>query len=240
MRPFSHGVYHNTAGVPLAATTTTLTHRSIVDITFWRALLFSTCASTAWLEVPIRIPPLIKRSPDVTAADFAHYQASGAHCVIETDAATNELDSPTWGGGWTAKRGVPHHDPSLRAWGEYQLTTFAAFLRSGVVSVTVPAWGNSHSGAHPRAAERRPRYDLPTVSGAGWIVHQGTVVPPDAPPELAALVAEFDDVVRPAIRSSLANSSRSTYQTGQRALIAFTAAYNIPQDRHPRPFICND
>ena len=132
--PYAHAVYENIQGVPYHQTHVALSQRAIVDITYWRATLFATTLSPAWLEVPLHIPPLVHRPRDTDPVAFAHGQAARADVIIGTDAATNESGARTWGGGWTAHPRRADGDTTPTAYGEYQLPNFSAFLNSGALS----------------------------------------------------------------------------------------------------------
>jgi hypothetical protein len=136
VRPFTHSVYANITGVHHTTDSVAVSHRSVTDITFWRATLYGTMYNTQWLRVPMHVLPLTTRPPDVDAAAFAHHQAAHAHAIIGTDAATNEAGTATWGGGWTACRAGPATGEPAQpaAWGTYQLPLFRPFLDSGALS----------------------------------------------------------------------------------------------------------
>jgi len=125
LKPYTHGVYANIAGLPVTAYSMTINSRTILDVATWRATLYATCYSIEWLRVPLSVPPLVNRPKEQAQIDFWHYQASCSHVIVGTDAATLTLDSPTWGGGWTAKR--PDHP--YFAWGMYEIDTFAETFR---------------------------------------------------------------------------------------------------------------
>ena len=131
LQPYRHGLYDNLRGVPHDKPSLRLKHRSVIDITYWRAALYATVHDPSWLEVPTWVPPLLKPLPDSDRAAWARYQGDTAHLTITTDAATNEQGSPTWGGGWWAcvRGGVP-----VVCWGEYQLPLFSEFLASGALN----------------------------------------------------------------------------------------------------------
>ena len=124
LKPYTHAVYHNILG-QLHARTVAISHRTAIDIAFWRATLFATTISTQWLSVPLHIPPLVTRDKDQCKEEFALFQAANSDIIVGTDAATGELRSPTWGGGWTANY---NHQPTA-FWGIYEPTTFTEFLR---------------------------------------------------------------------------------------------------------------
>jgi len=125
LKPFTHAIYENIAGYT-TSTTALISDRTAIDIAFWRATLFATCTSIQWLSVPINIPPLVTRHKDQCKVDFAHYQAANSHIIIDTDASTGTILSPTWGGGWTAHL----IDQPTSHWGMYEPPTFATFLQS--------------------------------------------------------------------------------------------------------------
>ena len=126
LKPYTHGVYHNIAGLHHNTRMATISDRTAIDIGFWRATLFATCTTPQWLSVPISIPPLVNRKQDQRSDDFALFQASNSHIIVGTDAATGSLHSPTWGGGWTAN----HIHKATSSWGMYEPPTFEDFLRS--------------------------------------------------------------------------------------------------------------
>jgi len=126
LKPFTHGVFQNTAGIQHTTRSVRISHRSYIDILFWRTTLFSTTISTKWLSVPIHIPPMVSRQKDRCKHEFAVYQAHNSNIIVGTDACTGAFGSPTWGGGWTAN----YANQSTSMWGMYQPSTFEAFLRS--------------------------------------------------------------------------------------------------------------
>jgi len=126
VKPFTHAVYENIAGVPLTTHSVKITERTAIDLAFWRSILFLACLSVKWLSVPMFIPPLISRPKEQSLEAFAEYQAANAHYIIGTDAATLGLDVPNWGAGFTAHaQGQPFH-----LWGEYDIPSFAEHFRS--------------------------------------------------------------------------------------------------------------
>ena len=132
LKPYTHAIYQNMAGLPINAHSVRITDRTAIDIAFWRATLYATTISTQWLSVPLHIPPLVTRNKDQCRVEFALFQAANSDIIVGTDAATGELHSPTWGGGWTA--GYNHQPTSF--WGIYEPTTFAEFIRSLLLSIT--------------------------------------------------------------------------------------------------------
>ena len=126
LKPYTHGVYHNIAGLHPNTRTAAISDRTAIDIAFWRATLFATCTTPQWLSVPINIPPLVNRNKDQRIEDFSLFQAANSHIIVGTDAATGSLHSPTWGGGWTAN----HIHKATSSWGMYEPPTFADFLQS--------------------------------------------------------------------------------------------------------------
>ena len=126
LKPYTHGVYQNIAGLNASTRTARLSDRTAIDIAFWRATLFATCTTPQWLSVPINIPPLVNRNKSQRMDEFALYQAANSHVIVGTDASTGSILSPTWGGGWTAN----HIHQSTSSWGMYEPTTFAEFLRT--------------------------------------------------------------------------------------------------------------
>ena len=125
LKPYTHAVYENIAGVTKSKTVR-VSERTAIDIAFWRATLFATTTSSQWLSVPIRIPLLVTRNKDQRKDRFALYQAANSDIIIGADAATGSMHSPTWGGGWTANH---IHQPTSQ-WGMYEPTTFEEFFRS--------------------------------------------------------------------------------------------------------------
>ena len=125
LKPYTHGVYHNIAGVALTTKTRAISDRTAIDIAFWRVTLYATTQSVHWLSVPMRIPPLVSRRKDQRKDEFALYQAANSDIIVGTDACTGVVMSPTWGGGWTANY---THQPTSW-WGIYEPPTFADFLR---------------------------------------------------------------------------------------------------------------
>ena len=126
LKPYTHGVYQDIAGLHSNTRTAPISHRTAIDIAFWRATLYATTISTKWLSVPIRIPPLVTRRKDQRKDDFAMYQAANSDIIIGTDACTGVIRSPTWGGGWTANY---QHQPTS-FWGIYDIQTFENFLHA--------------------------------------------------------------------------------------------------------------
>jgi hypothetical protein len=126
MKPFTHGVFQNTAGIHYNTKTVRVSYRSFIDILFWRATLNATTVSTQWLSVPIHIPPLVSRHKDRCKHEFAVYQSHNSNIIVGTDACTNALSSPTWGGGWNAC----YANQPTSMWGIYQPPTFASYLQS--------------------------------------------------------------------------------------------------------------
>ena len=126
LKPYTHGVYQNIAGLNASTRTARISDRTAIDIAFWRATLFATCTTPQWLSVPINIPPLVNRNKSQRMDEFALYQAANSHVIVGTDASTGSILSPTWGGGWTAN----HIHQSTSSWGMYEPTTFAEFLRT--------------------------------------------------------------------------------------------------------------
>ena len=132
LKPYTHGVYQNIAGLHSNTRIVRVSDRTAIDIAFWRATLYASCTSTQWLSVPLHIPPLVTRNKDQCKEEFALFQAANSNIIVGTDAATGELHSLTWGGGWTANY---NHQP-ISFWGIYEPTTFAEFLRSLRIATT--------------------------------------------------------------------------------------------------------
>ena len=126
LRPYTHGVYQDIAGLHSTTRTAPISNRTAIDIAFWRSTLYATVLSTKWLSVPIRIPPLVTRRKDQRKEDFAVYQATNSDIIIGTDACTGAVRSPTWGGGWTAN----YRSQKTSLWGIYEPQTFDFFLSS--------------------------------------------------------------------------------------------------------------
>ena len=125
LKPYTHAVYHNIAGISLTTKTRAITNRTAIDIAFWRVTLYATTRSTNWLAVPMRIPPLVSRRKDQRKDEFALYQAANSDIIVGTDACTGLITSPTWGGGWTAS----YANKPTSWWGMYEPPTFADYLR---------------------------------------------------------------------------------------------------------------
>ena len=96
LKPYTHGVYHNIAGVSLTTRTRAISNRTAIDVAFWRVTLYATTLSVHWLSVPMRIPPLVSRRKDQRKEDFALYQADNSDIIVGTDACTGLISSPTW------------------------------------------------------------------------------------------------------------------------------------------------
>ena len=133
LRPHTHAVYDNICYFTNNPFHVTINARTAIDIGYWRWALLSTQSSTNWLDVPTSVPPLMSRPKDQSDADFATFQASQAHFIVGTDAATFTLASPTWGAGWTSHRPGEKYN----AWGQYFPDSFATFLRS--ISLVLPS-----------------------------------------------------------------------------------------------------
>ena len=143
--PFTHALYENLQRASPTVLSVTLTHRAVLDISFWRSFLYGAMWSTNSLFTPIETLVLTSPPHGSDPVSYAIYQASRADHVIGVDAATFESDSPVWGAGWTARRQLYHRDAdfvenfyigtsALYAWGMYELPTFKAFLSSGALS----------------------------------------------------------------------------------------------------------
>ena len=125
MGPYTHAVYANYAGLPPHTRTVLINSRTALDIAHWRATLHATMYSVKWLRVPCFVPPLTCRPKSQSKEDFWAFQAANSHVIVGTDAARITIDSPTWGGGWTAK----WFNRAYFTWGMYFPITFTEFFR---------------------------------------------------------------------------------------------------------------
>ena len=127
LRPFCHAVFENIGGrqsdEPIR-----LTHRSVIDIMYWRVILYSSFNNQFWLSAPIHVLPLLRPRHLETADQLAQRQAAAAHVIMYGDAAGEKEGSGEFGSGGL----VMTNDSTRLFWFGHLIPAFREFALAAI------------------------------------------------------------------------------------------------------------